>query len=332
MGMVPAICTQCGAQINVDNTKETAICEHCGTPFIIENAVSKNSINNSINNKTENFKIHGGILYKYYGNNENVIIPNTVFEIADESFKNTYIKSITFDDNLKKIGKEAFYNCRRLEHIDFSGSKIVEVGDSAFEACFKLESFDFTSIRHIGEDAFFGSGLKEVIFPNHPVSVSSGCFSSCYNLYYAYIYHITKESYKNVLKKGRGIFNYDAKLLDIRNVYIDKIVNEYKENPYSYLDEVGEFYCVNFLGNCGFTTFFAQGNTWIKNKNSKCLYCYSDIVKVNDRLFKSHLECIKCKKTIPSYDEYMMWTKTPWKEGELEKYYSNAFEKRPDSK
>lgn len=40
MSLVPAICTQCGAQIKVDSSKEAAICEHCGTTFIVEKAIN----------------------------------------------------------------------------------------------------------------------------------------------------------------------------------------------------------------------------------------------------------------------------------------------------
>lgn len=48
--LVPAICTQCGAQIEVDNTHEAGICKHCGTAFITEKAINKyttNIINNN---------------------------------------------------------------------------------------------------------------------------------------------------------------------------------------------------------------------------------------------------------------------------------------------
>ena len=36
MPLVPAVCTQCGAPIEVDNAKEAGICPHCGTAFITE--------------------------------------------------------------------------------------------------------------------------------------------------------------------------------------------------------------------------------------------------------------------------------------------------------
>lgn len=39
MGFIPARCTQCGAAIEVDDTKEAGICKHCGTAFVTEKAI-----------------------------------------------------------------------------------------------------------------------------------------------------------------------------------------------------------------------------------------------------------------------------------------------------
>lgn len=54
MALVPAICTQCGANIEIDDTKEAGICQHCGTAFITEKAINtyNNSITNNINVNT----------------------------------------------------------------------------------------------------------------------------------------------------------------------------------------------------------------------------------------------------------------------------------------
>jgi len=38
MELVPVICTQCGAQIEVDDTHEAGICKYCGTMYITEKA------------------------------------------------------------------------------------------------------------------------------------------------------------------------------------------------------------------------------------------------------------------------------------------------------
>ena len=42
--ITPALCTQCGAQIEVDLSQAAAICPHCKTAFIVENAVKKYKI------------------------------------------------------------------------------------------------------------------------------------------------------------------------------------------------------------------------------------------------------------------------------------------------
>ena len=45
--LVPAICTQCGGQVEVDPTQEAAVCKYCGTPFIVEKAIQNYSIQNA---------------------------------------------------------------------------------------------------------------------------------------------------------------------------------------------------------------------------------------------------------------------------------------------
>ena len=40
MGLIAAKCTQCGANIKVDDTKEAGICEFCGTEFITEKVIN----------------------------------------------------------------------------------------------------------------------------------------------------------------------------------------------------------------------------------------------------------------------------------------------------
>ena len=62
MPLVPAICTQCGAPIEVDNAKEAGICPHCGTAFITEKAITQYVTNHVTNtNVTQNITkiIHG---------------------------------------------------------------------------------------------------------------------------------------------------------------------------------------------------------------------------------------------------------------------------------
>ena len=56
MSMVPAKCTQCGGQLTVDSEKEAAICEFCGTPFIVEKAI--NNYNTTVINNFDNATVN----------------------------------------------------------------------------------------------------------------------------------------------------------------------------------------------------------------------------------------------------------------------------------
>ena len=60
MSLVAAKCTECGASIEVDNTKGTGICEHCGTAFITEKVINNYNTTN-VNYNTQNVTkvIHG---------------------------------------------------------------------------------------------------------------------------------------------------------------------------------------------------------------------------------------------------------------------------------
>lgn len=59
MPMVPAKCTQCGANLTVDDTKEAAVCECCGTAFITEKAISNYQITNNLNIANATINVSG---------------------------------------------------------------------------------------------------------------------------------------------------------------------------------------------------------------------------------------------------------------------------------
>ena len=52
MKIVPAKCPNCGGTLNVDLEKDAAICQYCGSPFIVQKAVD--NYNTTINNQTIN--------------------------------------------------------------------------------------------------------------------------------------------------------------------------------------------------------------------------------------------------------------------------------------
>lgn len=68
MALVPAKCTQCGANIEIDNTHEAGVCKYCGTPFITEKAIT--NYNTYITNVTKN-NFNGATINIGGGNIEN---------------------------------------------------------------------------------------------------------------------------------------------------------------------------------------------------------------------------------------------------------------------
>ena len=50
MPLVKAVCTNCGASLEVDNAKDAAICPYCSTPYIVEKAINQYVMNvNNLN-------------------------------------------------------------------------------------------------------------------------------------------------------------------------------------------------------------------------------------------------------------------------------------------
>ncbi len=58
--MVPAVCTQCGAKLDVDPSQDAAVCPYCGTPFLVEKAINQYSIQYNQIDVHNNIRIQHG--------------------------------------------------------------------------------------------------------------------------------------------------------------------------------------------------------------------------------------------------------------------------------
>lgn len=50
MALTAAKCPSCGANMQIDGTKEAGICQHCGTAFITEQAINHYNVTNNVTN------------------------------------------------------------------------------------------------------------------------------------------------------------------------------------------------------------------------------------------------------------------------------------------
>lgn len=168
MPLVNAKCTNCGANLQVDNTKDAAICQYCGSAYIVEKAINNYNTVNHINANVVNiyggnsadFVIRGGVLEKYNGASTHVVVPNSVRCIGEKAFMDTYVEYVSIPDSVESIEYRAFYNCKELRDIHIPDS-ILEIKDSVFGRC---------------------TSLSYVVLPKQLTRICSGAFKNCLNL------------------------------------------------------------------------------------------------------------------------------------------------------
>lgn len=169
MALVPGICTQCGATLSADNSKDCMICPYCGTPFIVEKAINNfhntynisNSIVNIYGTKENDFVIRAGVLEKYNGSDTMVTIPQNVVAIGKGAFKDCYgLREVTIPEGVVSIEEWAFTSCKALQKVSLPKS-LKEIGFHAFEHC---------------------ENLQEILLPDELDKLGVGAFNFCRNL------------------------------------------------------------------------------------------------------------------------------------------------------
>lgn len=88
------------------------------------------------------FKIQKGVLTKYVGKSEKVVIPSSVTSIGANAFqKCNTVKTVVIPSSVKKIGEQAFLDCTKLSSITIPKS-VTSIGDQAFDGCYNLKEIN----------------------------------------------------------------------------------------------------------------------------------------------------------------------------------------------
>lgn len=167
----------------------------------------------------EEFESKDGVLIKYNGNDGDVVIPEFVSKIKDNSFDDHIeLKSISLSKNVKEFGTYVFCGCKNLERIlvdhrnlyfqsidgvlfnkagdelicypqNKSGeeynipSSVKTIGHASFRGCKNLKSIVFTNnVQEIGGYAFEYGSLEKVVICNNVKKIFAGAFHGCENL------------------------------------------------------------------------------------------------------------------------------------------------------
>ena len=100
---------------------------------------------------------------------------------ASAFYEDDVLTEVTFPSGMESIGEEAFAKCPNLQKITFTGS-INTIGDRAFESCANLISLTLCEgIENIGAGAFSScGGLKGFLeIPESVVQMASDSFKGC---------------------------------------------------------------------------------------------------------------------------------------------------------
>ena len=115
---------------------------------------------------------------------EEIIIPEGVTSIGDEAFRNCgNLEVVLLPDSLQSIGSSAFYGCKSLSFIDLPDA-LTRIGSSAFNCCSSLTEITIPSgVETIENNAFYYSGLTNVVISEGVKKIDYGAFQSCNQLY-----------------------------------------------------------------------------------------------------------------------------------------------------
>ena len=138
-----------GGMLAVDEEKRLAVCQFCGEPFVVQEAVNNYNTYNTTNNNyntthnygdgttvnvyedtNKDFVIEVGVLKEYHGASVDVVIPDGVVEIQNECFKYLKIKSVIIPDSVTSIGYGAFSNCKSLISIKVDDNNNIYASDN----------------------------------------------------------------------------------------------------------------------------------------------------------------------------------------------------------
>ncbi len=151
------------------------------------------------------FKIVGGVLLKYLGNQSEVSIPEGIIAIGKEAFKNNLsVRKVIFSKTVRQIDSNAFEGCANLIEIE-----------------------NYSNISKYDDECFKYAGLRRVTIGHDVECLGKACFSHMPNLEtilycpgktlklkntFAYCSRLT-----DLEEDGRNFFPSCRKFIDVRN-------------------------------------------------------------------------------------------------------------------
>ena len=123
----------------------------------------------------------GIIITKFVGEIDNFMIQEEIdglpiVEIGDDAFEASDVTDVAIPSTVKKIDKDGFYNCTKLENVCFSEG-LEEIGQDAFGQTALTEIDLPESLTTLGGGCFANTKLKKVYIPKNTENIYTTSFT-----------------------------------------------------------------------------------------------------------------------------------------------------------
>ena len=124
-----------------------------------------------------------GNLTKIELNNNAIVSKDYDYNSAVNAIFGSQVKEYVIGEDVKSIGKYAFYSCPNLSSVKMSNN-ITSIGESAFSECRSLTSVDMSdNLTSIGDRAFYGCrSLNSITIPSGVTNLELTTFYECIGL------------------------------------------------------------------------------------------------------------------------------------------------------
>ncbi|MBQ7012704.1 MAG: leucine-rich repeat domain-containing protein [Oscillospiraceae bacterium] len=126
--------------------------------------------------------LEGGLLYRYQGNDMNVVIPDGVTSICGAAFAGCEMETVKIPDSVQYIGNYAFTHCENLTSVTIPAGAEVD-SQYLFNDCISLREVHFSGIETLQTGVFDGCTALETVTGLSSVrEVQKNAFLHCESL------------------------------------------------------------------------------------------------------------------------------------------------------
>ncbi|MBE6825051.1 MAG: hypothetical protein E7513_06865 [Ruminococcaceae bacterium] len=111
---------------------------------------------------------------------QTIILPDSIIELRERSFKNCSASTIMLGDDVEVIGNEAFKDCSQLSDIILP-TKLKSIGENAFSNCSSVCSLTISkNVQTVGAKAFENcTSLENIYFENPYTEIEEDALNGC---------------------------------------------------------------------------------------------------------------------------------------------------------